>query len=77
LYLKKGLMILGTVKTTCRWGTGRSRCRLSQMLQASRRLAWQDGQKCLVLQEKVTRYSRAQSGQRILAKPHLGLAQLR
>jgi hypothetical protein len=31
------------------------------MLQASRRLAWHDGQKCLVLQEKVRRCSPPQS----------------
>jgi len=52
LYLKKGLMILSVVKTTCRWGTLSRRCRPSQMLQASLRLAWQDGQKFLVLHEE-------------------------
>jgi hypothetical protein len=44
---------------------------------SSRRLAWQEGQNPLVLQEDVNRCSLWQAGQRIRAKPERGLRQSR
>ena len=55
--LKYGLNIFGKLKTTCRWGTGRSTFSWTNSAQSSARLVPQLGQKPLVLQLSARSFS--------------------
>ena len=70
-------MILGSVNTTCRCGTGTTSSSTSHRAHAVVRFAAHEGQRFLDLQLNGTRYSALHSGQRTRAKPCSGSPQRR